>query len=489
MKSESEWTENDKDRLHKLLKEDHIESLKTDLYEFCVFRRPKIYTPKHTYLKKVARTLQDFMENKILRADGIPYDKLMFLAPPRHGKTLTIENLCQWVLGNWPDTGIITASYNETLSSRLAKNVRDGIQEVKATPTKLVYSDIFPETKIKYGDAAMQLWSLEDRHFSFLATSPGGTMTGIGAQLLIIDDLIKNHVEAFNERILQEHFDWYSGTTESRLEAGAKQIIMNTRWATKDISGRCLAQDPDGWYVIKLQALNEATNEMLADDILSRETFEKRRRSGDAQIINANYQQEPFDSQDKLYPNFKTYPFEAMPKEGRIEAYFDTADEGKDFLAGAVYKVFENTAYILDILYTQESMETTEPKTAQKLVDNNCDKAWIESNNGGRGFARKVESIMREKLNYSSCMVEWFHQGENKQARILSNATSVINSVLFPVGWENRWPEFYRDVKDLSRVSKWLFDDAPDMLTGIVEKSLITSMADVSDFSTADLGF
>jgi len=474
--------------LLKLLAEERRHQLKTDFYSFCEFRRPKMYTPKHTYLKMVANTLQDFMENKILKDDGTPYDKLMFLAPPRHGKTLTIENLCQWVLGNWPDTGIITASYNETLSSRLAKNVRDAIQEIKVTPDKMVYADIFPEVKIKLGDGSMRLWSLKGRHFSFLATSPGGTMTGIGAQLLIVDDLIKNHLEAYNERVLEEHWDWYNNTTESRLEAGAKQIIINTRWATKDISGRCLERDPGDWHVIKLPALNESTGMMLADDILSRETFEKRRKSGDEQIINANYQQEPFDSNDKLYPKFKTYPYEATPKRGKIEAYFDTADEGKDFLSGAVYWVYENAAYILDILYTQDSMEITEPKSAAMIVDNRCEKAYIESNNGGRAFARKVEEIMRRDLEYSACQVEWFHQSENKQARILSNATSVVNSVFFPVGWENRWPQFYAHVKDLSRMSKWLFDDAPDMLTGIVEKSLTAARVIISESDRAEIG-
>lgn len=450
-----------------------VSMARDDFYTFCRFRVPSFYLPHRTYLKDLCNQLQAFIEDKLIREDGLPYDKLMTLGPPRHGKTLTIALLCQWVLGKERETGIMTASYNEMLSSRLAKAVRNGIMERKADPMRLVYSDFFPETRIQDGDGAMNMWSLDGRHFSFLATSPGGTMTGIGGQLFVLDDLIKNFEEACNERVLEEHMEWYDNTTQSRLEIGAKQIIINTRWATGDISGRLLAREPKDWYVIKNRAcLDEEKGIMLAPDILDFETYMKRKRSGDAQLIAANYQQEPFDSNDKLYPAFKTYAFGTLPTTGAIEAYFDTADEGKDFLAGAVYRVHNNTAYILDLIYTQAPMEQTEGQSALMIASNKCQVAWIESNNGGRGFGRNVERIMREIANYSACSVKWFHQGENKVARITANATNVVNSIVFPVGWENRWPEFRRDVMSLSRMSKWIHDDAPDMLTGIVEKSI-----------------
>ena len=116
-------------------------------------------------------------------------------------------------------------------------------------------------------------------------------------------------------------------------------------------------------------------------------------------------------------------------------------------------------------------METTEPQTARMLTERKVQRAHIESNNGGRGFARAVEKILRANGN-SQTMVEWFHQSENKQARILSNAASVGNCVLFPEGWQYRWPKFYQDVTRAGRGVKWTHDDAFDALTGIVEKSL-----------------
>src|SRR5690606_26851530 len=122
-------------------------------------------------------------------------DVLIFNMPPRHGKSRTAGNFVEWMLGNNPKLSIMTGSYNETLSTTFSKSVRNTIQETKADPNKAVYSDIFPGIKIKQGDGAMNLWSLSDSHFSYLATSPTGTATGFGADYIIIDDLIKNSLE------------------------------------------------------------------------------------------------------------------------------------------------------------------------------------------------------------------------------------------------------------------------------------------------------
>ena len=86
----------------------------------------------------------------------------------------------------------MTGSYNETLSTMFSKNVRNDIQEEKADIYKPVYSDVFPDVRIKKGDGAVNLWSLEGGYNNYLATSPTGTATGFGCDLLIVDDLIKN---------------------------------------------------------------------------------------------------------------------------------------------------------------------------------------------------------------------------------------------------------------------------------------------------------
>ena len=443
---------------------------RADFYFYCQILKPRFYLPSRPHLKILCKTLQDFHENKIIGKDGKPIKKLMLNLGPRHGKTLTVDMFSQWILGHDRHTSIIRACYNETLSGRSAKTVRDGIQEIKVGK-RIVYSDIFPESKIKYGDASYQLWSLEDSPFSFLATSPTGTMTGVGCKWGILDDLIRDAKEAYNDRILEDHWDFYNNTYSSRLESGAKEIVIMTRWSVNDLCGKLLATAPDDWYVIKMPAYNDG--KMLCDDILDLETYNKRKNSPgtDAAIFSANYDQETMEAKDKLYGTFKTYD-ETQEKYEKIEAYIDTADEGSDYLAGVVVGVHKGLADVLDLIYTQDAMEKTEPSTARMLTNTNCHRAVIEANNGGKGFSRSVSNILRDELHNSKTTVEWFHQGENKMARILSNATSVTNCIRFPAQWREMWPQVYRELSSASRTRKMVHDDIEDALTGIVEKIL-----------------
>ncbi|MFU1814649.1 terminase, partial [Enterococcus faecium] len=94
--------------------------------------------------------------------------------------------------------------------------VRNAIQETKADKDVIVFNDIFPDTHIKYGDAAMNLWSLEGGYNNYLATSPTGTATGFGADIIIVDDLIKNAEEANNATVLEKHWEWFTNTMLSR---------------------------------------------------------------------------------------------------------------------------------------------------------------------------------------------------------------------------------------------------------------------------------
>lgn len=108
--------------------------------------------------------------------------------------------------------------------------------------------------------------------------------------------------------------------------------------------------------------------------------------------------------------------------------------------------------------------------TAEMLNSNDVRHADIESNNGGRGFARNVERILRERFNNRRCRISWFTQHANKRARIFSNSASVMNQIYFPVDWKNRWPEFYDALTRYQREGRNAHDDAPDALTGVIEK-------------------
>lgn len=417
------------------------------------------------FLKDLADRLQWFVEEA---------KEQIFVVnmPPRHGKSRTATNFVKWLFGKYgKDIKVMTGSYNETLSSTFAKQVRDSIAE-KRTLGVTVYNDIFPKTRIKYGEAAMQKWALEgSQQANYLATSPTGTATGFGCNIMIIDDVIKNAEEAYNANTLQRLIRWFTDTMLSRTENGFKLIIIMTRWSSEDLAGFVLDNYP-GVVHINYKAVQD-DGSMLCPEILSREDYELKTMNMNRDIVAANYQQEPIDVKGRLYSKIKTYTEVPKDESGndlfryRLN-YTDTADEGSDYLCSICYGMYQDAYYILDVLYTKDAMEVTEPETAQMLTRHGIDCAIIESNNGGRGFARNVEREC-SALGNKHTNIKWFHQSKNKVARILSNSTSVMNNVYFPVNWEDRWPEFAMAIRKYQREGKNEHDDAPDALTGVYE--------------------
>lgn len=442
-----------------------MELARREFWQYCKFTSPDFYTEERLFLHDLSTRLQWFIEEA--------EEKILVInLPPRHGKSRTATKFVQWLFGKYgTDIKVMTGSYNETLSSTFAKQVRDCIAE-KPTLGVTVYNDIFPNTRIKYGEAAAAKWALEgSQQANYLATSPGGTATGFGCNIMIIDDVIKSAEEAYNENTLKSLQSWFTDTMLSRTENGFKLIIIMTRWSNEDLAGFILS-NYDNVVHINYKAV-QADGSMLCPEILSKEEFLLKTKNMNPDIVAANYQQEPIDVKGRLYTSFKTYTDIPKDDSGKplfeyILNYTDTADEGGDFLCSICYGVYGATYYVLDILYTQEAMEYTEPETAKMLIRNNVGCAIIESNNGGRGFARNVERECRERGNNHTVFC-WFHQGANKIARILSNSTSVMQNVLLPVNWEDRFPEFARDMRRYQREGKNAHDDAPDALTGVYE--------------------
>lgn len=442
-----------------------IELARREFFFYCNLKAPDFYKEDRKYLVELCNDFQDFIQSD--------NEVMIVNEPPRHGKSRTAGLLVEWVLGKDQSQKIMTGSYNETLSTMFSKNVRNDIQEVKADESKVVFSDVFPGVQIKQGDGAMNLWSLEGGYNNYLATSPTGTATGFGASLLIIDDLIKNAEEANNELIKEKHWSWFTDTMLSRLEECGKIIIIMTRWASDDLAGRALQHFKEAGAKVRhicMKALiNPETHEMLCPEVLSYKSYQGKIKAMGADIASANYQQEPIDLKGKLYTAFKTYSG-ALPQFKEIRNYTDTADTGDDYLCSINYGVtFANEAYILDVLYTKAPMEDTEPATAKMLYNGQVNVARIESNNGGRGFARNVKRILEQEFGSNYTTVKWFTQSSNKDARIYSNSSWVMQHIYYPEDWRNRWPEYYDAMNRYQREGKNKHDDGPDATTGIAE--------------------
>ena len=453
--------------LKELQREKLLRNARSDFFSYCQLMIPDFYKSDRQYLKDLCRNFEEFMQSN---------DDIMLLnVPPRHGKSMTAGRFVEWELGRNPKMRVATGSYNEDMATDFSKEVRDTIAEERVLEDQIVYTDIFPKAKLKMGSAAAKRWALRGSKLSYLATSPNGSATGKGFDLLIIDDIIKGIQDATNELSLQKMWDWFTKQMLSRVEHGGKIIVIMTRWHSKDLAGRIIDEMPEMGYrlrIVKMKALLDEKNKvMLCSDILSFADFRKKRAAIGADIAAANYQQEPIDVKGRLYSaGFKEYEAQDMPEFGHVFSYTDTADEGSDYHAMYVFgQTFDNKVYILDVLYTQEDQQATRDRSAKILISNGVNTAWFESNNGGSGYARSVRDYMKEIQPKNQTIVKWFHQSKNKKSRILTNSVWVMENVYFPKGWKHRWPDLYEALMSYQKQGKNLHDDAPDALTGIAE--------------------
>lgn len=451
-----------------------IELARQSFWDFCQTLYPDFYKDERQYLIDLCAILEDLYNESLLKADGSPYKRFIINMPPRHGKTRTLVLFTSWALGKNKQERIIACSYNDNEAQDFSKYTRNIIQEPTQDFEQITYSDIFPETRIKRGDAASGEWALEGEYFSYKGSGLGGAITGKGGTILIVDDPIKDAETAYNENALDKIWTWYIGTFMSRREEGAIEIVNHTRWAKKDPCGRILESEDSGeWYVYQLEVYDKTTDKMLCDELLSRKSYEYNKRNMDEAIFEANYHHNPIDIKGVLYKDLKLYTEiptddKGNPRFERIINYTDTADEGDCFLCSICAGEINGELYIIDVYYTKAGMEVTEPETAKFLHDNFVSLSKIESNNGGRGFARNVTKGLWDTFK-SRLTVTWFHQSKNKMARILTNANFIMKNVYFPYNWKIRWPEFYRAMTAFQKDGKNKYLDGPDALTGLAE--------------------
>lgn len=447
-----------------LVKEYHLRMSRKNLLIFTAANMP---TFEATWFhKKYYNALNDFAQGRI--------KKLMVFIGPQHGKSLgSTRMLPSYLLGLNPDNKIAIVCHTAGLASKFNRD----IQRIMDEP---VYREIFPETVLPAGNDGHARNSTEievlNHKGGIRSVGVEGGLTGETVDILIMDDLYKDAMDAWSPHVRGNIENWYNTVAETRLHNNSQQLIVFTRWHHEDLAGKLLSEPDHDWTVITYPAIKEGEptedDPRLEGEALYPERHNIERlnaiRSRDAYAFESLYQQNPQPKDGLLYQPFKTYtemPATAITRK----AYVDTADLGKDYLCSIAYAEDAKGIYVLDVIYSQSGMEVTEPLTAKQLSDWGVNVAAIESNNGGRGFARNVEAKTREFGN-NKTRIEWFTQSVNKLARINTNSTTVNNLVHMPEGWNVKWPAFYNHVTNYSSIGKNAHDDAPDTLTGMVER-------------------
>ena len=420
--------------------------------------------------------------------------KLIVSVPPQHGKSMGATTLLPaYMLGIDPDMRIAIASYSGTLASKFNRRVQRILDSKE-------YGELFPDTTIQQGTKPLGYIRTSDEveiighKGELISVGREGALTGNRVDCFILDDLYKDAMEAQSPVIRDNCWEWYTSVVRTRMHNASRELIVFTRWHEEDLIGTLLHNEPyrelhsladidavgrDEWLVLNYEALKSSPpteldprgeGEALWPQQQSAELLQSKRRL-DPVRFEAMYQGHPSSREGLLYGNnFREY--DTLPRDIVTSAcYTDTADAGDDYLCSVAYSVdTDGVIYVTDVVYSKETMEHTESLVAAMLMQAKTRQVYVESNNGGRGFARALQRLLPK------VRVEWFHQSGNKEARILSNSATVLHNLRMPKDWHLRWPEFYTHLTTYRRLFRAnRHDDAPDALTGIVEREVTES--------------
>ncbi len=435
--------------------------------------------------------------------------KLIISCQPQIGKSEASSRLLPaFLLGMNPDDKIIIGSYN-------ADQAKSFNRDVQRIVNSLAYKAVFPDTYFNSGKVRMDnVYQCNSEvsepvgHNGFIrGIGRSGALTGKAVDISILDDVYKDFNEANSVLIREQAWKWYTTVVRTRLHNDSQEIIVFTRWHEDDIIGRI---EKSGEKIIEANSWQDIEDvpgnawvriNFPAFKVGKPTEFDPRhegdvlwpRRHSKTQLLEAQaldpvqfqclYQGNPMSEESKLYGTFKTYvqksDYGTFIRRG---ACVDVADKGTDYLCSICYDIYKSPnmvfnekthryepilyALVTDILFTQEGTEITSSTLPMQLSTNGVQKAYIESNNGGELFAREVAKKVR-------CQVETFFSHGNKEARIISGANGVMQSIVFPMGWETRWEKFFNQVDHFVRMFKAnSHDDAADALTMVWEKEI-----------------
>lgn len=327
--------------------------------------------------------------------------RIIVSMPPRHGKSEIISRKYPaYALGQNPNLKILGTSY----SAELASSMNRDVQRIMDTDT---YRDIYPQTVIPTKGIQNDGYTRNNDLFevigykgSYRSAGVGGSITGQGADIAIIDDPVKNRAEAESKVYRDKIYDWFTSTLYTRLEKDASIIIVLTRWHEDDLAGRLLDlakhdEDAEQWEVISYPALFDTKHKSL-DPTDTREDGEPLwKEKYDVQALNrmratmgtyewsALYQQQPTPESGGIFKRDWFMYYKYLPKY--IDEWIQSWDltfkdtDGSDYVVGQVWArkgankyLVEQTRAKMNITSTMQAirnMSNKYPQAKAKLVE------------------------------------------------------------------------------------------------------------------------
>lgn len=343
-------------------------------------------------------------------------DRLMIFMPPRHGKSeLASRKFPAWYLGRNPSKQIIAASYNSDLARDFGRDVRNLVGEPE-------YRAIFNCVELSADSQAAN--RMHTNHGGmYIAAGVGTAVTGRGADVLLIDDPLKDREEADSERRRDTVWNWFRSTAYTRLMPGGAVVLIQTRWHEDDLAGRLLQQDgrkDEGgqWDVLELPAIDNGR--ALWPEWYPVSTLERIKAAIGPREWSALYQQRPQPDEGTFFQRDWFKEWEALPA---LRYYgssdYAVTDGGGDYTvhtvwgvdaAGAVYRVDQWKGQTTSDVWVEQKLD---------LIKRYKPLAWF----GEGGVIQKaIEPMLRRRMRERGvfCRLEWLPSVADKPTRARS---------------------------------------------------------------------
>lgn len=397
----------------------------------------RFYLPKMEQLNKhgLIQSMQDV-------EDGI-YNRVCISMPPGTQKTTLEKFFCSWIIGKYPKDYSLFFSHNSDITEKFYK----GVLDITTDNREYKWNEIFPDVPLQSTNAKAQEINFgKYKPYSSIQCSSIGSKNAGKVRTnryLYCDDLIGTIEEALNPIILDKIWRIYGVDLKQRkLNEQVKEIIIMTRWSTKDVIGRIieLYGDDPKLKIISVPDIDPVTGKSNFDykyNGMSVSFFNDQALTMDDISYRCLYKQDPIEREGLLYPEDKVrrYKEGELPttKIKRITGQCDTKGKGTDYFVFPClveFEGYEGTFYCIDTMCNNSSdYEMQYERASNLIVDNKMQDCDFESNQGGDRVAMEVRKRVEEKgwiCNISDTATE-----SNKEARIFQCSNWILKNIVF----------------------------------------------------------
>lgn len=410
-----------------------------------------------------------------LQAQG--YKGVIFSVPPRHGKSfLTSHYTPAWFIGSYPEKSVGLASYEADFAATWGRRAREALE---------MHGPKVFGVKVDHASRAASYWRVRrtngEQHGidvgSMVTAGIGGPLTGRGVDLLIVDDPIKNAIEAHSKIKREAVWSWWTSTAATRIEPGGFAVVIQTRWHEDDLAGRLLdRQGEEGWrwLYVNLPAIALADDPLGREpgDALWRERFDEQslaaiRKALGSYVWSSLYQGRPSDQAGGFFQTDWLPIVEDRPdKVKRVARYWDLAgtEADGDYLVGVKMERLANDKYVVaDVARGQFSSAGVEDAIISAAKeDGTTVPIWIAQERGAAG--KLIINIIKRKLPGYTVKGDVERGDKAVRARPLSACAERGDLMLIEAPWNSDY------VDEMVQFDHGANDDQVDASSGAFRK-------------------